>query len=156
MQLIDAVEPHDNALGRGLRATRPIPAETPILRICGTPVAAPDRYSIQADEGRHLLPDGRVWGFLNHSCAPNCRIAFGDWTVVAVQGIAVGEELTFDYLTTEWEMATPFQCRCGAVDCRGLVRGFRHLSPEAQAHLVSRCSPYLARRFAEAVSVGQG
>ncbi|MFA6110286.1 MAG: SET domain-containing methyltransferase [Candidatus Latescibacterota bacterium] len=156
MPLIDAVELHDHVLGRGLRATRPIPVEMPILEIRGTPVAAPDRYSIQIDEDHHLLPDGQAWGFLNHSCAPNCRIAFGDWTVVATREIGVGEELTFDYLTTEWEMATPFECHCGAVDCRGLIQGFKHLSPEAQVHLVSRCSPYLARRLAEAVSVGQG
>jgi hypothetical protein len=76
--------------------------------------------------------------------------------VVAVRDIPAGEELTFDYLTTEWEMATPFACRCGAADCRGLIQGFKHLSPEAQAHLISRCSPYLVRRFAAIVPAGQG
>jgi len=154
MQLIDAFEVVGTPLGTGVRATRDIPAQTRILRFTGTWVAAPDRHSLQVARDRHLRADGQEWAYLNHSCAPNCRIEFSDWTLVADRQIRAGEDLTFDYLTTEWDMAEPFQCRCGAAGCRGRVGGLKHLPPAEQASLRRRCSPYLAGLLSSDASAG--
>ena len=34
-----------------------------------------------------------------------------------------GDELTFFYPSTEWEMVHPFQCECGAADCLKWITG---------------------------------
>lgn len=54
---------------------------------------------------------------INHSCAPNS--AFGDGLELrAVRPIARGEEITFDYSTTEADLTWRMPCTCGAPACR--------------------------------------
>ncbi|XP_022882783.1 histone-lysine N-methyltransferase ASHR3 isoform X2 [Olea europaea var. sylvestris] len=61
--------------------------------------------------------------FLNHSCAPNCKLE--KWQVdgeirvgvFAARSIQVGEPLTYDY---RFEQFGPeVECRCGAENCQG-------------------------------------
>ena len=106
---------------------------------------AADTHTIQIGAHTHLLPDGQLWRYLNHSCAPNCRIDFRTWTVVTTRAITCNEELTFNYLTTEWDMAAPFMCQCGAQYCYGCVAGFKYLTPAQQVLLAPQCSPLLRR-----------
>jgi len=47
--------------------------------------------------------------YINHSCAPSCRI--DGMNVVTIKNIRVGEEITFDY-ASEGELASPFTCNC--------------------------------------------
>jgi len=42
---------------------------------------------------------------------------------VGPNGIREGQELTYFYPSTEWEMAQPFECYCGEVACKGLIDG---------------------------------
>lgn len=58
---------------------------------------------------------------INHSCNANVGVV-GQILLVAKRDIQVGEELTFDYDTTEAE-ATPFECNCGSPNCRGTIAG---------------------------------
>ena len=118
---------------------------TPVLPLTGTLTHLPDTYTIQIDAHTHLLPDGHLWRYLNHSCAPNCRIDFSTWTLVTTRTIQCNEELTFNYLTTEWEMVAPFACQCGALHCYGFVGGFKYLPPTQQVLLAPQCSPILRR-----------
>ncbi len=37
--------------------------------------------------------------------------------------LKVGDELTFFYPSTEWDMAQPFRCECGAEECKGWIQG---------------------------------
>jgi hypothetical protein len=71
-----------------------------------------------------------VLSSLNHSCDPNVRLDTCRMLVVAEREIAPGEEITYFYPSTEWDMAEPFECRCGSRNCLGVVRGAKHLSPE--------------------------
>jgi len=57
----------------------------------------------------------------NHSCSPNVGVV-GQIVFVARRDIAVNEELTFDYDTTETS-GEPFECECGADNCRKVVGG---------------------------------
>jgi hypothetical protein len=59
--------------------------------------------------------------YMNHSCAPNCGVR-GSVVVVARRSIALGEELTFDYGTTDSDRWT-LECACGARTCRGRMTG---------------------------------
>jgi hypothetical protein len=47
--------------------------------------------------------------------------------VVALKPIAEGDEMTFFYPSTEWDMAQPFKCQCGSNKCLGEIRGAAHI-----------------------------
>lgn len=67
--------------------------------------------------------------YVNHSCAPALEFDFTAMAVRVARGraLAVGDELTFFYPSSEWEMAQPFACRCGAPACRGWIAGAREM-----------------------------
>lgn len=50
--------------------------------------------------------------------------------LVGPRGISPGDELTFFYPSTEWRMAQPFDCACGAADgvCRRRIAGAEDMS----------------------------
>jgi uncharacterized protein len=60
--------------------------------------------------------------FINHSCDPNAGYS-GAGEIVALRGIAVGEEIRMDYGTYSFSFDHEFTCRCGASWCRGKVAG---------------------------------
>lgn len=69
--------------------------------------------------------------YLNHACEPNCAIA-GQIVFVAMRDIAVGEELTHDWATTD-DLDYDLACRCGSATCRGRITGKDWMKPELQA-----------------------
>ncbi len=71
---------------------------------------------------------GSIARFINHSCAPNCRMI--KWTVsgkprmalfAGDEGIMTGEELTYDYNFDPFSAKSVQECRCGAQNCRGVL-----------------------------------
>jgi hypothetical protein len=44
------------------------------------------------------------------------------------KGLRVGDELTFFYPSTEWDMAQGFSCFCGTPTCRGTIKGAKNMS----------------------------
>ncbi len=84
--------------------------------------------------------------YMNHSCQPNTH--FAGRQVVALRDIAEREELTFDYNSTEWEMAEAFVCECG--HCGGSrISGFKNLTPKEQRAMADRLPAYLLARMAD-------
>ncbi|MGP1383383.1 MAG: SET domain-containing protein [Thainema sp.] len=65
---------------------------------------------------------------LNHSCEPNVIIDAARLELRAVRPIRPGEDLTFFYPSTEWEMAQPFNCLCGAASCLGTISGAKDMT----------------------------
>ena len=88
-------------------------------------------YCLHLDGGAVI--DGHRMGgecrFVNHSCRPNCEMQ--KWTVnglyrmalFTLRDIEVGEELTYDYNFSLFNPHEGQVCRCGAVDCRGVIGG---------------------------------
>ena len=144
---------HDTPHGAALYATRDLARGERILTISGRVQRHPTRYSIQIDAGRHVEADGELpdaemrvrhpWRFLNHSCDPVARIE-GD-ALYARTAIRAGDEITFDYTTTEADMAEPFECRCGSPRCVRNVRGFIHLEPREQHARRTHLAPHILR-----------
>jgi uncharacterized protein len=60
--------------------------------------------------------------FINHGCDPNAGY-HGTDDIVALRGIATGEEIRMDYGTFSFSFDHEFTCRCGAPWCRGQVTG---------------------------------
>ena len=137
--------------GFSLTATRYFAPSEHVLDLTGIPKSTKDRYSIQISLDEHLHPFDELqsnpadyqtpWIYTNHSCNPNVVIRGRSY--IALRNIQPGDDITFDYETTELEMAEPFACACQAETCRGLIRGFRHLSELQRSALVDQTASYL-------------
>jgi D-alanine-D-alanine ligase len=87
------------------------------------------RYAYPVSNEVFLLWDDNPsgWAPQNHSCQPNT--AYDGLNIRAQRDIEKGEELTLDYASfLDEEHMEPFQCRCGASSCRGLITGKPHNS----------------------------
>jgi hypothetical protein len=84
-----------------------------------------NRYTVQISQDKHTEV-GKL-SALNHSCDPNVILDTENLLMVARRDIEKGEELSFFYPSTEWEMDAPFICLCGAANCIHVVAGARFL-----------------------------
>ncbi|KAI0343117.1 hypothetical protein BDW22DRAFT_1356694 [Trametopsis cervina] len=88
--------------------------------ITGIPSVARNYATLQCGPADHdnLQLDSDLI-YTNHSCDPNTVWDMSsdnpsEWHVRATRTIAEGDEITFFYPSTEWEMSQPFACHCGA------------------------------------------
>jgi hypothetical protein len=135
-----------------LVANRPIPEGELLFTIEGELSRTPTRYTVQIGADTHVdvpreygfeaILDRFYWRFMNHSCDPTVFVR--GTAVISRKTIEFGQDITFNYNTTEFDMAEPFDCRCGSDGCTGLVQGFRHL-PEGERR---RLRPWLATHLA--------
>lgn len=138
---------------RRLVALQPVPKGAWLFRIEGRDTPVPTRYSVQVGWEQHLDQENardandRVarfyWRYMNHDCDPSTAIH--DREVVALRDIIAGDGITFDYNTTEWELAEPFGCHCGSPRCVGTVHGARHLTAAQRARIEHLLPDYLRR-----------
>lgn len=117
--------------GKGVFAIAPIPRGTRVLEYTGIKITqeeAEDRDHVDRvllfDLGNGWVIDGDPWGtaaYVNHSCDPNCHteVIRGRLYVIADRDIAIGEELTYDYMFDP--DAEVYLCRCGTAKCRGTI-----------------------------------
>ena len=141
------VQPHH----RRLIALRDIARGTRLFRLTGREHETPTKYSVQVGANLHLDQDCArdelelvrryFWRYLDHACEPTTRIR--ERAVIAVRDIVEGEGVTFHYCTTEYDMASPFACRCGSSRCMGEIRGARHLTPAQRRQLGKWLPDYL-------------
>jgi hypothetical protein len=121
---------HDCDLGYGLFASRDLSKgeliltfEGPLISFLQTKTKGSwECMPLQIDHDLYIdtLPVGV---FVNHSCSPNAGIK-QDKDLVAITTIKRGEEIRFDYSTTMQEDSFTMKCRCGQIDCRGIVDDF--------------------------------
>ena len=87
-----------------------------------------DSHTVQIDWDRHILMDLPAV-LINHSCDANVGVQNNEtndaYVFWAIRPIAEGEELTWDYEASEWELSTPFDCGCGSSNCRKKLKGFK-------------------------------
>jgi hypothetical protein len=88
--------------------------------------------------------------YMNHCCDPTCGVR-GSVAVVARRPIAAGEELTFDYGTTDTDRWT-LDCRCGSERCRGRMTGEDWRAPEFQQRNAGYLSLYIQELIAAEAS----
>ena len=79
---------------------------------------------------------------MNHSCNPNTGIK-GKVRFYAIKNIYKDEEITFDYSTSEVDIYWSMRCKCGANNCRGIIRSIQFL-PETT---FKRYLPYIPSNF---------
>lgn len=129
-----------------------------ITNISGRTTLSPSKYSLQISKTEHLLPHSSdskdpicIWRFLNHSCEPNSFIDIQRMTLIALTDIQKDEEVRFNYNTTEFEIATPFNCHCNSQNCYGKVKGFRYLSKEEQKKLALYLAPHFQKKSSQLI-----
>lgn len=93
-----------------------------------TILETPNYLTVQAGNNQHIMLDPDFLQYINHSCDPNVDFDPSNCTVTAKRKIAVGEELTFFYPSTEWSMAQGFTCLCQSKKCLGYIQGAAYLS----------------------------
>lgn len=116
------------AKGRGVFATQKFAqGETVVVGIPIEEVAERTIYSFQMDFNLYVNLDEPAI-VINHSCDPNTGVRnnqFGGYDFVALCDIEAGEELSWDYETTEYESIAVQRCLCGSLSCRGKTLGFK-------------------------------
>ncbi len=105
------------------------------------------RLVLQIDEDHFLLStcEGPA-DWINHCCSPNAGLQ-GQVSLVALREIAPGEEICFDYATSDGCDYDEFDCCCGSPECRGHISGSDWRLPELQLRYRGHFSPYLAQRI---------
>lgn len=83
--------------------------------------------------------------FFNHSCNPNAGIK-GQISLVAMRNIFPGEEITFDYATTDCGFIK-FKCNCGGKDCRIIITKDDWKNPKFQRKYQGYISSYIKEKI---------
>jgi len=147
MYVSDKIEVKDTKKGKSAFTTESFVKDELILEFEQNFLKQPRKDTLCVDENKHQYSKdpNAVENFLNHSCDPNGYINFQDLTYRAIKPIKKGEELTFNYLTTEWDLAKTFDCDCGT-KCHGTIKGFKYLTKEEQKELEPLLSPFLKKK----------
>ena len=121
----------------GVFTTAPIKRRSKVVRYTGPIISkeegdriyenSPVTYLFGLDDGRTVIDGHGTAMFINHSCDPNVILDMDNMVMIACRDIKAGDELTFFYPSTEWEMDAPFICLCGASNCIHVVAGARFL-----------------------------
>lgn len=156
-KLLCAVDIKETASGLSAFALGPIAAGTVVAAFGGWVVNLGElrrhgevavSRAIQIGDDLYLAPldcDG-AGDYINHSCDPTCGIQ-GSQLLVARRDIKDGEQLTYDYATTDSSDYDEFACACGAANCRGQVTGTDWQRPELQEKHRGWFSTYLQAKL---------
>lgn len=143
-----------NAFGLCLRATADLPQGTVVARFDGPVVPfahVPDHeivYVLAVGDDRYLIPKTPA-RYINHSCAPNCRLT-ATREVITGRRITPGEELTIAYNVVDraqylghpgWyrrDERWTFRCQCGAESCAGLIDRYTFRGESSAGGVVRR------------------
>ena len=96
----------------------------------GRILSEPTYLTVQVATDKHIMLQPEHLQYINHSCDPNVFFDTHTMEIIALKNIAEGDEMTFFYPSTEWDMAQPFKCLCGTKKCLGEIKGASHIAPE--------------------------
>jgi len=110
-----------------------LPAGAIFARITNPTPATCAYSSVQASRNLHIELNCDLV-YINHSCRPSLVFDMTRWEIrVSPElegGLKAGDELTFFYPSTEWDMAQPFDCHCKEAECKGIISGAKNMSVE--------------------------
>lgn len=122
----------------GVMAKRNLKKGDRLLSVKGPILSSPTIYSFSVASNKHIDPvrDGQLdFGhYMNHSCDPNTFVRIVEnksdlpyIDIVARRNIKIGDELTLDFASFEYETVSHVKCKCNSKKCRGLIHGFKDL-----------------------------
>ena len=83
--------------------------------------------TVQTGVDTHITLQPEFLQYINHSCDPNVFFDTASMELICLKPLQPGDELTFFYPSTEWEMSQPFVCNCQSSSCLQLINGASHL-----------------------------
>jgi len=108
--------------------------------------------AVQIDDNKFIDSDHRyAEDHINHSCNSSTKIDFDQMNFVALRDIKKGEEITYNYLITEYDLVRDnldFDCKCGSKKCLGRISGFKFLTKSQKLKLKPLLSPFLKKKLA--------
>lgn len=125
-----------------------------LTRIKGLTLTDQRSYSSVQLSEEHDIELNSDLVYSNHSCKPKVVFDMGKLEIRVVDGgtLKKGDEVTFFYPSTEWDMQQPFDCQCGSANCLGVVKGARYLD---EAKLRSYwLNPHIKRLLVERERAG--
>lgn len=106
-------------------------------------------YPVQIFDGLYLGPkkaeDLDDSEMFNHSCNPNAGVK-GQNILVGRKDIKAGEEICFDYETTDFQ-GLNIICKCDSKNCRGEITGSSWRDPKFQRRNRGYFSWYLQEKI---------
>lgn len=146
-----------STIGQGLFLREPVASGDTVAVFGGFPTGGEQFRQLSTDRQRHAIQIGddiyhvggeerSIGDFVNHSCNPTTHLV-GEITLVAARDLGVGEQLTYDYATSDSAPYDEFECDCGSDRCRGKVTGEDWMDPLVQQQYQGCFSPYLQRRI---------
>jgi len=134
--------------GRGVFATRRIASGETLAAMQGWRATTRELlehwFAMQVGPDVWLCSDGAgLDDCINHSCDPNAGFVSGEPVFVALRDIAAGEEIGWDYATSIAELGWSLECRCGAENCRGVIRPWGDLTSAERERLRPIAVAYL-------------
>jgi len=110
-----------------------------------------DPDSLQVDDNKFLNSKYRkLCDNINHSCNANTKIDVENLTLIATRDIEKGEEITFNYNTTDYDLVCEnqqFECHCESKNCIGVIKGFKYLTKSQKLKLKPYLLPYLKKKL---------
>ena len=83
--------------------------------------------TVQTGVESHITLQPEFLQYINHSCDPNVFFDTTTFELICLKPLQPGDELTFFYPSTEWDMSQPFVCNCKTTQCLQLINGASHL-----------------------------
>ncbi len=111
----------------------------------GTTSGTATYLTVQIDDQKHITLQPEFLQYINHSCSPTVFFDTTDMQLVCLSELNPGDEFTFFYPSTEWEMVQPFNCYCGFNNCLKNIQGASYLSKEVLAQY--RLTDFIKRKM---------
>jgi hypothetical protein len=116
---------------QSLHATRSFnPGDVICAFHAGTVSSVVTYLTVQIDDDKHITLQPEFLQYINHSCSPSVFFDTTSMQLVCLAEINEGDEMTFFYPSTEWEMVQPFTCYCGSSNCLTKIQGAAHIKDE--------------------------
>jgi hypothetical protein len=107
-----------------------LPRGAVLAKITTATTASAKAYSsVQTSKDDHIELNSDLV-YVNHSCDPSLVFDMHKMEVRVVEekDLKEGDALTFFYPSSEWDMAQPFDCFCGAPNCKGWIEGAKTMA----------------------------
>lgn len=116
---------------KSLHITKPFKANEKIISFgAGTIQDFPTYLTVQIALKKHITLQPEYLQYINHSCNPNVFFDTETFELIALKNLEIGDELTFFYPSTEWQMTQSFNCFCASANCLQRINGAAFISKE--------------------------
>lgn len=143
--------------GKGLVATRNFRKGETLFVVEGEIIHYATDYTIPINEKDLIEPrlSGNISQFMNHSCNPNIHPSKDGRSYIAISDIDTGEEVATNYgflghvfgkertIDGTSPISVGLTCHCGALNCKGKLRGYDEFSNEEKEQYKEYVLPFL-------------